>query len=112
MFVFISGAVNNDNLAYVSLGNYFNLARPCERITSATLHHTHFTSSSVSSFALAALTKQSALGSFGLAGLTSIAISLQHPRPSNLQLQSLTSLFIVHSPFFLIVHFFLVVYPQ
>jgi len=96
MFVFISGAVNNDNLAtFLSAVILFLLVR------SSGLHPRPLTTRT--SFllgillALAALTKQSALGSFGLAGLTLIAISLQHPRPSNLQ--SPISNFIVHCSF-------------
>ncbi len=96
MFVFISGAVNNDNLAtFLSAIILFLLVRasgfhprPLTARTSLLLGIL---------LALAALTKQSALGSFGLAGLTLIAISLQRPRLSNLQ--SPISNFIVHSSF-------------
>ena len=96
MFVFISGAVNNDNLAtFLSAIILFLLVR------ASGLHPRPFTTRTSLLLgillALAALTKQSALGSFGLAGLTLIAISLQHPRPSNLQ--SPISNFIVHCSF-------------
>jgi len=96
MFVFISGAVNNDNLAtLLSAVLLFLLVRssgfnPRPLTTRISLLLGIL-------LALAALTKQSALGSFGLTGLTLIAISLQQSAIS--KQQSAISQIIRHSSF-------------
>lgn len=83
MFVFISGAVNNDNLATLLSAIILFLLVYYVR------HHSSFTTRSGHSallgilLALAALTKQSALGAFGLTGLTLVAISLQQSANSH-----------------------------
>lgn len=75
MFAFISGAVNNDNLASLLsaiilflLVHFSKQRSPISGLQSLTLGIL---------IGLAALTKQSALGLFPLAGLTLVAISLQ-----------------------------------
>ncbi len=73
MFVFISGAVNNDNLAtLLSAIILFLLVYYVRHHSSFTIRHSALLGILL---ALAALTKQSALGSFGLAGLTLLVIS-------------------------------------
>ena len=112
MFVFISGAVNNDNLAtFLSAIILFLLVHFVRAQTSEvsktsevsfTFRHSSFLGILL---ALAALTKQSALGSFGLTGLTLLAITFQRSREiSNLQsptsnLRPHFSFFIVHCSF-------------
>jgi hypothetical protein len=80
MFAFISGAVNNDNLAsLLAAVILFRLVRLVRRAPQVETRLTLGVQSLILGvlLGLAALTKQSALGLFPLAGLTLIALSLQ-----------------------------------
>lgn len=102
MFAFISGAVNNDNLAsLLSAAILFILVRLSNQ-QSVISHRQSFILGIL--LGLAALTKQSALGLYPLAGITllvSLLRRISQPELRNLQsaIRNHSSFFILHSSF-------------